>query len=159
MVFSNKLPTENIFLTRLENYESLFGKISWHFRTIRLSQCWDPTQTIYFSEGIGVGHDSSGCADADPEYNKKRLPSGREMTELKTTINKLWYQRNYLSCIIDTVWINISKLQWFPYHLAEFRGANFFPVEIFRNPNRVSDSVGEWFRYERTYRKVQKRLR
>ena len=52
---------------------------------------------------IGVGHDSSGCADADPEYNKKRLPSGREMTELKTTIDKLWYQRNFLNCVIDTV--------------------------------------------------------
>ena len=57
-----------------------------------------------FSEEIGIGHDSGSCTGRNPEYNKKRLPMGNDKIELQKTIDKLWYQRNYLKCVVDTVW-------------------------------------------------------
>ena len=59
--------------------------------------------TQILSADIQVGHDSK-CTHNDEvneEYLEKRRPTGQERKELFYSIEQLWYQRSYLSCVAD----------------------------------------------------------
>ena len=54
-----------------------------------------------FSEDIWIEHERKLCTGDNAEYWNKRQPKGNEGQRLHDTINKLWYQRNYLNCAVD----------------------------------------------------------
>lgn len=55
----------------------------------------------YFSESIWIKHERKLCTGDNAEYWTKRSPQGKEKKRLQKTIDKLWYQRNYLKCALD----------------------------------------------------------
>ena len=55
------------------------------------------------SGDIQIGHDPQ-CTYTNPkvnEYLEKRHPQGQIRKELFYSIEQLWYQRSYLSCVAD----------------------------------------------------------
>lgn len=54
-----------------------------------------------FSPSIWAGHDAEGCEGRDAEYMASRRPHGKEWTKMVNDIDILWYQRNYLKCVVD----------------------------------------------------------
>ena len=57
-----------------------------------------------FSPSNWVGHDGGKKCDgylSNVEYQKVRMPKGKDWDDLVNEINKLWYQRNYLKCLVD----------------------------------------------------------
>ena len=56
---------------------------------------------LFFSEDIWIKHERKLCTGDNAEYWSKRNPKGKDKKLLQKTINKFWYQRNYLDCAID----------------------------------------------------------
>lgn len=57
---------------------------------------------MYFSPSNWVGHDGGKKCDGYKDaYRKVRMPKGSEWAALVNEINELWYQRNYLKCLVD----------------------------------------------------------
>ena len=55
----------------------------------------------FFSENIWIKHEKKLCTGDNAAYWKKRAPKGKERKQIMNKIDKLWYQRNYLSCALD----------------------------------------------------------
>ena len=55
----------------------------------------------WFSPSIWIGHNAEGCEGRDAEYMSFRRPEGGEFNKLTADIDLLWYQRNYLKCVVD----------------------------------------------------------
>jgi len=64
---------------------------------VRRTMCKRNPAPIIFSEDILVKHERLLCTGDNAEYWSKRNPKGKD----KKTINRLWYQINYLDCAID----------------------------------------------------------
>ena len=57
---------------------------------------------LSFSPSNWVGHDGGKkCDGYKKAYRKVRMPKGNEWAALVNEINELWYQRNYLKCLVD----------------------------------------------------------
>ena len=56
---------------------------------------------LKFSPHIAVDHKPQACEGRLADYMKKRRPIGAEFQKLQNGIDELWFQRNYLACLID----------------------------------------------------------
>lgn len=48
-----------------------------------------------------MDHKPQACEGRLADYMKKRRPIGAEFQKLQNGIDELWFQRNYLACLID----------------------------------------------------------
>ena len=78
-----------------------FGKLKLRLQKVN---CIGYISISVLSGDIQVGHDSK-CTwannDKVNEYLAKRHPTGQIRKDLFHSIEQLWYQRSYLSCVAD----------------------------------------------------------
>jgi len=73
------------------NSELLFGKLLKYYISSK----------NVTSPSVWAGHDAKGCEGREKDYMESRRPSGKDWNALINDIDILWYQRNYLKCVVD----------------------------------------------------------